>query len=268
MRDELQLPEESLYPFLARRVGLYTGLDHSSVPKNLALELLESVRFTLQQGEGVPIENLEARFAAGQAAIAEKMVCGKKRWQAACGSLPRIENRSLWDTLECMEGFWRRYDKRFFAHQIPCDIDYQLCHPVEEELLGIDYVNAYLDCLLTENEFLNYFNPRCAAALLECCYRDYKGLLINLYEPVAVNALGLTMVGGDFSQLHISAAQREELRAKLGRRGEEQLNGAAEKLSALMGLEEGGSAYLRATAHDLLPRVRSANLEGIFLSWT
>lgn len=256
---------EELYPFLARRVALYTSTDHSSVPKELAQELFESTAFTLEQGAGVP-EDLNAQFAAGLAVTQKKMEYGKRLWQAVRGSLPQIENLSLRETVKSIGSFWRRYDCRFFAHQIPCDIDYQLCRPVPEALQGVDYVNRYLSQLYVENELLNRFEPPKAVRLLTAYCKDYRGLLINLYEPVATNALGLALIGGDVSGLAITTGEREKIAAALEQEAEARLIAAAEKLGTLLNLRsKAGKEYLRGLAVDLLPRIQSASLEGIFL---
>jgi len=259
-------PEE-LYTFLARRVGLYTGLDHSSVPTALAEELFASAAFTLEQGRTAP-GSLEERFTAGLAATRKKLEYGKTLWQAVRESLPQAENRSLRDTVRNIGTFWRRYDYRFFAHQIPCDIDYQLCRPVSEARQGVDYVNAYLERLWMENDFLNRFDPRYVKGLLTAYCGDYGGLLINLYEPAATNALGLALLGGDFSKLNITPEQRREIGQVLCRVGPERLEAAAEKLAELMNLQpKAAGEYLRGAAADLVPRVRAAELNGIFLTF-
>jgi hypothetical protein len=79
---------------------------------------------------------------------------------------------------------------------VPCDIDYQLCRPVPEDLLGVEYVNEYLRRVVLENDFLRRFPKEPVIKLLENYCPDYRGLLINLYEPVATNALGSRSSGG------------------------------------------------------------------------
>lgn len=265
MDNELILPgrEEDLIPFLARHMALYTSGDHSSVPTAMAQELFTSIRFTLAQGpEGGG--DLEERFAAGLAVTRKNLDYGKRLWRAVCGSLPRINNLSRTDTLRSMGGFFRQYDCRFFAHQIPCDIDYQLSQPVPDELEGINYVNRYLTHLAVEHDILNRFDPGRAAALLKTVYGDYCGLLVNLYEPVATNALALAVVGGDVAGLSVSAEEREEFaRLLVGR--PEVLKRGAEKLSTLLDLRSvTARRYLARTAAGLLPRIRETDLSGVF----
>ena len=140
-------------------------------------------------------------------------------WQAACLTLPGIENQSLLDTMKSIGGFFKKYDCRFFAHQIPCDIDYQLCRPAPDSLMGVDYVIEYLRRICVENDLLRRFDPALTVRLLDLYCPDYKGLLINLYEPVAANALGLALTGGDIRKLEVSEGERERLRREAAGRG-------------------------------------------------
>ena len=71
--------------------------------------------------------------------------------------MPLIRNVALRDTLENIGEFFKRYDYRSMAHEIPCSIDYPLCHQVEESTPGIDYIEEYLSRLLIEIEFLGRF---------------------------------------------------------------------------------------------------------------
>lgn len=124
---------------------------------------------------------------------------------------PQIENRSLTDTLAGIGAFWRRYDRRFFAHEVPGDIDYQLCLPAPERLLGVDYLISWLSRLLAESRFLNCFDRRAVVRVLEGSCPDYRGLHINLFEPVAVNALGRTLLGLDPLDLALPSEGRARL---------------------------------------------------------
>ena len=178
------------------------------------------------------------------------------------------------DTLRGIGTFFRRYDVRFFAHEIPCDIDYQLAIPVEPEQKGVDYVNRYLERLTLENEFLRRFTRAAMEPILRRYCPDYWGLLINLYEPVATNALGLALLGEQVQALAISPAACRRLRERFaGRTFAEigtMLDRAALRLSGETALCGAETEYLRAWAKRLAPRIETAarygGMDGIFLS--
>ncbi len=76
----------------------------------------------------------------------------------------------------------QRYDTRFAAHVVPCDIDYQLSEPVDPGLLGIDYVEAYLARLLVEARWIARFDVEGCIAVLERACPDYRGMHVNLCD--------------------------------------------------------------------------------------
>lgn len=119
------------------------------------------------------------------------------------GALP-IDNISYNDTIRSIEGFFKKYDIQFFAHKIPCSIDYQPCHAVPEELQGIEYINEYLRRIVLENRFCSRFDSGKIIELLEAYCPDYRELLINIYEPVATNALGIALFCDNVISLDMS----------------------------------------------------------------
>ena len=63
------------------------------------------------------------------------------KWKRVCELMPPL--------LQCFfaryVGEYRQvkralYDIRFRAHEVPCDIQYQLSRPVDDSLMGIDYL--------------------------------------------------------------------------------------------------------------------------------
>lgn len=272
-----------LWEFLGRRVERYTLGYSSSVRTEVAQELLQSICFTLNidlNGSPQALKNLldwdlDKRFATGIADIEQKIDTGRRLWQAACLSVPKIENVSLRDTLKSIGGFWKRYDYRFFAHDIPCDIDYQLYRPIPENLMGVDYVNEYLRRIIVENDLLRRFAPNSVIQLLDNYCQDYKGMLINLYEPIATNAIGLSLCGGDIDELNISNAQRGQIAAILEplpkQEAVEALQTAASKACNILAIcQPPARLYLRKLAANLYPRINAAlsagSMEGVFLS--
>ena len=284
LSDEEQIiVQMKLWQFLGRQTKLYTFSDSSSVPVETAEELLSSICFTLDAyvkatGSAPKLlvtENLDTLFEGGLKILEAKIGEGKRLWQAACISAPEIENISYRDTLRSIGGFWKRYDSRFLAHQIPCDIDYQLCHSVPEHNQGIEYVNEYLRRIIAENSIIRLFSRDLVIRLLERYCPDYKELLINLCEPVIVNAVGLALIGSSPLALHISDADRQKLLELFAHLTDSKvclaLTEAAGTFCNKVGITDRSiREYIIHTAADLYPRVLAAlptgNLSGIFIS--
>lgn len=274
--------QAKLWRLLAERTARYTMNESSSVRAETAGELLTSICFLIGlslRKSGLaklpPDADFGYLFAQGIQAAEEEIERGKRLWEAACLGAPAVQNIAYRDTLKSIGGFWKRYDHRFFAHRIPCDIDYPLCRAVPETLFGVAYINEYLRRVIQENAFLRCFAPELAERLLERDCPGYRGLLVNLCEPVLTNAVGLALLGGDVPALDIADDDRACLAALFRALPEEQARAALREAAA--GLcrapalrDEGAQAYLAQTAEDLYPRLMVAlpggHLDGVFLS--
>lgn len=280
--EDERIIQTKLWQLLARRTELYTMGESSSVRIEIAQELLQSISFCLdlylrQSGNTKKLfvnADLEELFKLGQAVCEEKIELGKLLYNKACLTAPEIENISYKDTLKDIGGFFKHYDYRFLAHQIPCDIDYQLCNPVKESLLGIEYINDYLGRIIIENDFVRRFEKDRIENLLSSYCSDYRGLLINLYSPLAANAVGLALLNENVSTLNVTASDEEGL-VKLfeplsATPTKNALNEAALRVCAELNINDASSVrYLRKTAEELYPRIEAAlphgNLSGIFI---
>jgi hypothetical protein len=282
--EERAIVQAELWQFLGRQTRLYTADDSSSVPVETAEELLSSICFILDAyitatGSGSKLlstEKLDILFEGGLKIIEARIEDGKSLWQTACLSAPEVENISYRDTLRNIGLFWKRYDYRFFAHQIPCDIDYQLCRPVPERNQGIAYINEYLRRIIVENSILHLYSKDLTIQLLKRYCSDYKGLLINLCEPVIANAVGLALIGVSPFSLQISNSDRskiEELFERLSdSKARSALMSAAKSFCSEARITDRFTyEYVAKTAIDLYPRIAAAlptgNLSGIFLSF-
>lgn len=278
MTNDLLL-QKRLLPLLASQTKRYTSGESSSVPIETAQELLASLCFCLgihpedpASWRAISNQNLESAYQDGLRKIEKKIAYGKSLWQAVCTHLPPVENLSLTDTLQELGRFWRLYDYRFFAHEIPCSIDYQLCSPVPEHLRGIDYVTAYLEQLAAENNFLLCFSREALLPLLNSYCLDYKGLLINLFEPVAINGIGLALLHKNLAALNISSedCQRLFLLFSSTENLKSTLVFGAKALANQLGITHPkAKIQLETCARQLTPRVGAAlkngGMAGIFL---
>lgn len=273
-----------LFQLLTRRTGLYTMGDSSSVRVETAQELLASICFLLRlhmKESGLSPQKLlsfdaEEIFADAIRTVERKIQQGKKLYKTACLSIPDIENVSLIDTLRGIGTFFKRYNYRFFAHQTPGDIDYQLCNAMPETMKGVEYIVEYLRRLIIENDLLRHFRENSLIGLLSVYCPGYKDLLINLYEPVLTNAVGLALIGMDVYQLNISDADRSsilKLFESVPRKDAEALlRDSAESLSHQLEIRNAvAKEYMTKAAVNLYPRIEVAltvhSIDGIFISW-
>lgn len=64
-------------------------------------------------------------------------------------------------------------------------------------LAGIEFIHKYVHCLYYENMLCRYFSTDDIHHLLLGYEKGYANLLINIYEPVLLSALGCTILGRD-----------------------------------------------------------------------
>ena len=155
--DELRVTWEAefsgkLLALLRRETRLYTSGESGSIPWETAQGMLASLLYTLRLDGEDPGER-------GRQRLRRKMDYARRLWRRLAEGGAAGDSRALGETLLGIGEFWRRYDWRFAAHEVPCDIDYPLALPVSEELQGVDYLTEWLSRLETELRFRDAF-PR------------------------------------------------------------------------------------------------------------
>lgn len=273
--------EDAFLRLLERRTAIFTMGDSTSVPTHQAAELLRSICFVLgiDPEEGVVPErllgvDLEREFCLRLAEVEKKVGTTERLWQDVCVAMPPIPNVALRDTLTGMRDFFRHYDARSTAHDVPCSIDYPLCHPVDESLLGVDFIAEYLRRMMIEARFLARFEIADCRRVLASASPDHVELPVNLYEPVATNAVGLALIGADPARLLVGDAERQAIAVLLGSMGdagrEQALLAAANAVCDAVDMRgEDEREYLRALVPELLPRIEvglaHGSLHGVFV---
>lgn len=270
-----------LWRLLERQTARYTMGQSTSVSEGVARELLWAVLFALDASPENPervrqLLGQDPQEALGRSirTLEREIARGRSLWQRACQTLPAPENRSLTDTLKSIGGAWDHYDVRYFAHIFPADIDYQLSEPVPETLQGVRYVNEYLRRLLAENRFLGRFAPERATRLLRSACPAYRVLLVNLFEPVAACALGLTLAGRPPLALNMTPGDRAAVASLLEPLPESGtrrcLADGADRLCRTLEVGEEEGRRVAFLADALVPRLRAAldagELAGVFPS--
>lgn len=183
---------EGFAELMAHVCALYTHGESSSVSEYEAYELAESVLYVLGLGDKTERQTMELLASGDVVAVwtqkryeLQARIPGvMELWQRVVGVMPPIHNIALRDTLASISQLPQVYDTFFAAHEVPCSIDYPLSEPVPEDLRGLDYVEEWLRRLLVEAQFLARFNTDEVVAYLDAWCPDYRGLLLNLYDPI------------------------------------------------------------------------------------
>lgn len=183
---------EEFAVLMAHVCELYTCGESSSVSEFEGHELAESVLYVL----GLTDETVEEAIGILSSSDVVSVWTGKRHelesripdmmalWQCSIATMPPIRNIALRDTLANIGRLPQVYDTFFAAHEIPVSIDYPLSKPVSDRLKGLDYVEAWLTQLLKEARFLAQFDVDEMTDYLDAWCPDYRGLMINLYDPI------------------------------------------------------------------------------------
>lgn len=169
---------------------LYAAGD-SSLSAAAARRVASSVCYVLGLGAVSEDERIE-RLASVSDPLALWRAClevGERRLdhvldlhREAVLAMPLLENVSMRDTLTSIGCLRQSYDLRFSAHEVPCDIQYQLSVSVREALLGLDYIEAWLNQFITEARWLARFDESSCECMLDLVCPDWRGLHVNLVD--------------------------------------------------------------------------------------
>ena len=222
--DQARGLQERFYALLSKEASLFAKGD-SSLTVEAAEAVFRSLSFTIglylkpyginaakELLISVPSEELLRR---GRVAIQAHISTARDRY-AALAALPfQTSNRAFCDTVStALPAFFKRYDARQAAHEIPCLIDYPLSSPVTG-LIGIEYISEYLLKLLMETRFLCAFPKSATESLWRGCFADPKEQIINLFEPVFYNAVGRLLLEKDPLPLDLPPSAQQMLMERL-----------------------------------------------------
>ncbi|MBE6049342.1 MAG: hypothetical protein E7214_01430 [Clostridium sp.] len=209
---------------LKDQMTYYTKNESSSINIEDMDELLKSVDFTIglylkeignEALKKLKEESLSDIFMAGNKLIKIIFEKDKKLLEKIQNDKLKVKNYSYDDTIDYgLTKFFKAYDDFFEAHIAPCDIDYQIAVNYEE-FEGTEYFHKYLVALNMENEFCLKFDVFNINELLRGYSNECEMLLLNVFELVLTNALGLIICNKDPRELNISKMDREIIKSTL-----------------------------------------------------
>ncbi len=182
---------EVLYAVLAGKVKSYHQHYHmgenTSVPVEVAEELLESIQYTAAvSGSG---GRLEEALELGEEVLAQRLEDTKRLLQLV-EAAENTNSQWLWESFAELHYYFAHYDHLHFAHRVPRFLSYPLAVPVPEPLRGIDWAYFYVRCLWLETQILEVFTIP-----WERYPPDYWETPENVCEVPIMSALGRKLKG-------------------------------------------------------------------------
>lgn len=274
---------KNLMALLAAQAGRYTQGASGSLPKETMDELLVSALYTLSVDPTRPEsfaplvgQDIFACFFQAQTRLLQKRDAALALASSLCLRMDNLGCVALRTTLSSLLNGLKRYDAVFFAHHVPGDIDYQLCMPVSESLMGVDYALRYLQRLELEDELLTCFPIHRVLALLDGVSARWRALVCNLLTPVLENAMALMLLGRPPRRLHVSGDDRAALLVMLCCRTEGELarlfdRAAVHLAQTLLPNRADARILCQTLGKQLAPRVfeaaRRGDLSHVFFSF-
>lgn len=198
--DEVERIKTDCLLILSKQTDIFTQGKSSSVRVETAQELLSSVLFTLGIAlkaydspenalDALKKEPLNDLFENGQKRIRRKIQASRLLYSRLKNNLFYTENVFYRSTvIDGIKGFFKLYRPRLFAREIHITADYPLLLPVEN-LAGIEYIEKYLHNVTCENSFCLKFSPQSVHHLLSGVDKNYRLLVMNIFEPVLTEAV-------------------------------------------------------------------------------
>ena len=177
-----------LLPIVGKLAQKYTAGESTSVTYEKAQQLMGAVLYCIREAEGdnenalaikeeMPIEEI---YETGAAKVVEKTKRTLKLYNEMLPEFDAYENRCLHDTfVKELPEFFKWYDAKFEPQNTVVTLDY----PVQEDLSdleGIDKIEAYINCLNREQQFLSTFPREEVIAILRNYSSEYRGMVENL----------------------------------------------------------------------------------------
>lgn len=268
--EEQQKIMEQMYRLMGKQVQSYHKYRHmgnnSSVPVELAQELMESIEYTIGLVGGVYAHsNIEEALKLGQEILESRLNKAKSMLELVNGTAPQWQTECRWEALRYLRYYLEQYDYLHLAHKALDDLFYPILISPPEGIQGVDSCLFYLNILWIENQIMEGVPED---ALEEFWDRLPVGVL-NQCEHLLINGIGKALLGSGIDPLVFEPEEHMQLIVVMMRSTEEKLKAATKLLCKWLNLkDENARMYVEAIIPQLTmwigDNVRHCNLNNIF----
>ncbi len=269
--EEQQKLLSQLYLLCGKQVQSYHKQRHmganSSVPAELAQELLESIEYTVNQVGGIYAHgDWEKALRLGQAVLENKHKKAIGQLELVMATAPSWQTECRWEAVGCLRRYLDSYDYRHLAHKGPDELFYPILLATPDGIQGIDTCLFYLNILWIENQIMAGVSEE---ALEQFCSR-LPAETLNPCEPLLINGIGKMLLDAGLDSLLLAPEDCAPLLAALLHATESTLRAAADRLSQWLNLkDEGARQYVQAVVPQLAIRLQGGtppwDMENLFL---
>ena len=270
-QEEQQKIMGQMYLLIGKQVQSYYKHRHmgnnSSVPVELAQELMESIEYTIGLVGGMYAHrDIREALTLGQEILKNRLSKAKSMLELVNGTAPQWQTECRWEALRYLRHYLEQYDHLHLAHKGPDELFYPMLISPPEGIQGIDSCLFYLNILWIENqimagvpdEALDQFWDRLPSATLNQC------------EHLLINGIGKALLGTGIDPLVFEMEEHQQIVIAMLTATEEKLRSAAILLCQWINLkDENAKMYVQAVIPQLSmwigDNVRPGNVENLFV---
>lgn len=229
---------EQIYLLMAKQVKSYHKFhrmgENTSIPLELAQELMESIEYTIDQAGGIAVNpNVEETLKLGQAILEGKLTKAKAMLDLVIGTAPQWQSECRSESICYLQQYLNTYDFAHLAHRGPDALFYPVLISPPEGILGIDICMFYLTILWYENQIMAGIQDEA----LEDFWNAIPAETCNQCEPLLINGIGKALLNIGIESLIMESSELELLNATIQRIDEQQLMDAADLLCKWLNLQ-------------------------------
>ncbi len=269
--EEQQRVMNQMYLLMGKQVQSYHKQRHmgnnSSVPVELAQELMESIEYTIGLVGGVYAHrNIGETLVLGQEILENKLSKAKSMLELVNGTAPQWQTECRWEALRYLRHYLEQYDHLHLAHKGPEDLFYPILISPPEGIKGIDSCIFYLNILWIENQIM----AGVPEDVLEQFWDRLPAAALNQCEHLLINGIGKALLRTGIDPLVFETEEHMQLIVALLRATEERLRDAAKLLCEWLNLkDENARMYVQAVIPQLSmwigDNICGGNIENIFV---
>ena len=269
--EEQQRIMEQMYLLMGKQVQSYHKHRHmgnnSSVPVELAQELMESIEYTIGLVGGVYAHrNIGEALVLGQEVLESKLSKAKSMLELVKGTAPQWQTECRWEALRYLRHYLEQYDHLHLAHKGPEDLFYPILISPPEGIQGIDSCIFYLNIFWIENQIMEGVTEDA----LEQFWDRLPAATLNQCEHLLINGIGKALLRTGIDPLIFETEEYMKIIVAMMSATEEKLRDAAKLLCEWLNLkDENARMYVEAVVPQLTmwvgDNVRGSNLESIFV---
>ena len=269
--EEQQRIMEQMYLLMGKQVQSYHKHRHmgnnSSVPIELAQELMESIEYTIGLVGGMYAHrNIEEALVLGQEILESKLSKAKSMLELVNGTAPLWQTECRWEALRHLRHYLKEYDYLHLAHKGPDDLFYPILVSPPENIQGIDSCLFYLNILWIENQIM----AGVPEDSLELFWDKLPAATLNQCEHLLINGIGKALLETGIDPLIFEPEEHAQLIVVLLKATEEKIREAGILLCQWLNLKDVNACmYVEAVVPQLAmwigENVRNNNLENLFI---